>query len=508
MSNHTNLEWMILANKDTTAKTTTSPITQASDLKEGEIAIVDLSGARVTNITDAASATTALAAGFKIVKNESGELKFSPVINSSNFKKAYKKAFAPMIRQVSFLGYNGSSGDIVVDNNTYYNLRIRFRENVVGQMDSTLVQSGYMSDSNATSSEIADNQLKNAVLNSNSPTQKPIKVARVGNQSATLTTLGTATIMKFTKGSPIVTAWTTSSGVFAASTVTVAADKYISVPSETINKFTITATAAAGNIYIGTTAYAGTSLATYAAAINLGTQAFAVVNGSAIEITLINQTETLPIFQIVTGTDAIVSATAVSGYGESVATIYKVVTGGSAVASITLDAPYQGETAYAKCGTSQAAFNTGYAGTDPTAFGIKVQAISKNYSPNRKVREGVSFFLEATGYSTTPITDSVYGNVGSGDWGAVTDRYIFAQAAGSNGMQFQNDRFSTILTATKNEAYDMFSILCEGAAEGRFISSTQKIQSNVLVAIPVAAHTVSGDANYDTNAQLTALALV
>lgn len=499
MNSHTNIKYMHVTKKDTAAASTNA-VKSVSDLRVGETALIDPTGARVTTLD-----ATALKTGFKVVQNDGGVLKYSPLVNTRSVTGCQKKEYAPFIRQVSFLGYNGTSGDIFVDNNIDYRLRIRFKENISGQYDTALVAGSHTSDADATSAEIADNQIRTMVLNTNDPKKKPVKVARVGNQSATLTTIGTATILKFNKGSKIVEAITSTSGVLSASTMTVAADKYISVPSESINKFSITATVAAGNIYLGTTAYAGTSLATYAAAINAGTQATAVVNGSAIEITLINQTEILPPFQIVTGTDAIVASTAMAGFGESVATIYKVTTGGSGVASIELDAPYQGETCYAKAGTSQAAFNVGYAATDPTAFGLKVTAISKNYSPNRIVREGTSFQIEATGYSTTKITYAIAPNEGSGDWGKVTDLFIFAQAEGKNGSQYQNDRYSTIQFAEQYEAYDMYTINRSEGSGGRVISQNSTLDSEIIIAIPTAAHRASGDANDTLNTQLTAL---
>ena len=503
MNSHTNIKYMHVTKKDTAAASTNA-VKSVSDLRVGETALIDPTGARVTTLD-----ATALKTGFKVVQNDGGVLKYSPLVNTRSVTGCQKKEYAPFIRQVSFLGYNGTSGDIFVDNYTDYRLRIRFKENISGQFDTALIAGGYASDANATSAEIADNQIQTMVLNTNDSKKKPVKVARVGSHNATLIAFANATtakILKFSKNSNVVSILQSDLTAGAADVVE---DRYISVPSESGNKFTIAGNIT-GTIYIGTIGYAGTSATTFAASINAGTQATAVVSANNVIITLINQTEVLPPVSVVTTGGATAVASITTGFGETVPTLYKISTGGTGVSSFVLDAPYQGSDCYAVVGTVKGS-NVQYTSVsgsvyeEPSAFGLKVTAISKNYSPNRIVREGTSFQIEATGYSTTKITYAIAPNEGSGDWGKVTDLFIFAQAEGKNGSQYQNDRYSTIQFAEQYEAYDMYTINRSEGSGGRVISQNSTLDSEIIIAIPTAAHRASGDANDTLNTQLTAL---
>lgn len=93
--------------------------TSPAGLAAGSGAFFDESGSHVT--TDATGSTSKV---FFAWKDAAGVIHKSPLIRGSKLKNAISKAPASKVEQVSFLGYNGSTGSITAAANTYYSVRL------------------------------------------------------------------------------------------------------------------------------------------------------------------------------------------------------------------------------------------------------------------------------------------------------------------------------------------------------------------------------------------------
>ena len=158
-----------------------SPVVDYSSLADGEVAVVNshnivLSAASV--LTDDFVAES----GIKLVQRSGTDLLQSDLIKQNNIL-SYKGALdAAGTEQISYIGYNGTSGAIEVVNSKLYVVRLSLLEkDQTGQGQEWIINAPYKSTASATEHAIANGlalSMANAV---NRQTVKPMKVELIAN---------------------------------------------------------------------------------------------------------------------------------------------------------------------------------------------------------------------------------------------------------------------------------------------------------------------------------------
>ncbi len=128
--------------------------TRVENLEDGRIGITNLFGKILT--TDADTFDT-------IVIHQGGSNRRSDAIKRANVKSIKTKAYAAPTNQITYIGYNGTAGDLQAINNNNYIIRLNF---VTGNRSQEfpmqrILHGSYVSDATATKLEIADGITKN-----------------------------------------------------------------------------------------------------------------------------------------------------------------------------------------------------------------------------------------------------------------------------------------------------------------------------------------------------------
>ena len=128
--------------------------TRVENLEDGRIGITNLFGKILT--TDADTFDT-------IVIHQGGSNRRSDVIKRSNVKSIRTKAYAAPTNQITYVGYNGTAGDLQAINNNNYILRINF---VTGNRSQEfpmqrIIQGRFVTGATSTKLEVADGLTKN-----------------------------------------------------------------------------------------------------------------------------------------------------------------------------------------------------------------------------------------------------------------------------------------------------------------------------------------------------------
>jgi hypothetical protein len=142
--------------------------------------------------------TSALVAGdrFQIVyKKVDGQLMESPVIDFTYVKnKAYVNT-AAATEQVSYIGYNGTTGSIALSNNSNYRVSIVLSDDTKMQgYGKNIKMADYTSDASATQLEVADGITAGLLANLSQDNPKMIKAERVINSAGLALGTGVDTI--------------------------------------------------------------------------------------------------------------------------------------------------------------------------------------------------------------------------------------------------------------------------------------------------------------------------
>jgi hypothetical protein len=203
----------LLIGKDVGAGTPTTAVNgtiiAASDtyLLDGEMAVVN-SHNKVLSATSVLTDDIVAESGIKILLRNGTHIISSDMIKQANIVGVKGVVDSAAVQQVSYIGYNTSSGSIAASNSKLYVVRVNLKEqDQTGQGQQIVLNSPYKSDASATQAEVA-NGLALALSNTMCrQTVKPIKVELI-NSTAT----GSTNIMDYTvtivKGSKIVTVGT------------------------------------------------------------------------------------------------------------------------------------------------------------------------------------------------------------------------------------------------------------------------------------------------------------
>jgi hypothetical protein len=401
----------------------------------GSIAIVNEAGTVQT------STIMATDGEFRLVQKLSdGSLIFSPFFNPTKVKNVVGKSYVQPINQVSFLGFNGSSGALDATAAEDFVTNLVWENSRGFYNNSPLMLTAAYRTVAASQKELAFGLQSHWAAALKRQPYKFVKVEVVGDGTVADIT-GTSTITKVTKGSKGASVFIKDADGTAgmtASTASVTDATVLNVPSSGGRTFTFSAVAlgtSAGHhlVVIGETTYlvadAGTNAqnaTAIAAAINAGTQATAVVDTAAITVTYNTDFYSLPPLVLSSDDDstwAQVAVTIASGDTEPVK--YQISGTTSAAATFTLTEAYEGETGYVFDGTTDT-INTGIATV--TNYGLKFtgqenstfDAVNDTHSMTR-------FSVTLGNFSTATVTYSQKANEGSGYWKGLANQEVYAQ---------------------------------------------------------------------------------
>lgn len=409
--------------------------TRAENLASGEVAISDVYG-------NVPASGTGLG---KFMIHQGGSSRITDVITTSNVVSVSAKAFAAPTEQITYIGYNGSSGAIQAINSNDYFVRMNFPFGSRGQEfpQQNWVMGYYKSDTSATQLEIAAGLVQTMAADFRKKYERSVKVEMTGDGTVADFT-GTATMLKFTKDSKTV-AFVTSAGV--ASTGSITAGDIINIPSQEATSYSFTANilgTGAGRhlVWLGNTLYnvadAGTAAQNadaIAAAINAGTQATASVSTATVTITPIYNADPfgVPVVNYTADDSAYSNAAVTIVSGDAVPVKYIASGSVSSAASFELTVPFQGETQYAVGGTT-AATQTGV--STVTNYGLKLTALKRKFRliPGVRYRKA-RFITTIENFGTTTVTNSRNSFLGSGTYEQVAEEDLFGDIVFGNGYR-------------------------------------------------------------------------
>ncbi len=378
-----------------TAETATNPI----DLADGAIGLfyrdpttllwklVDTSNPSAKTITNIANLY--IVRGVPI-----GKTPITVKVEGLGIEYYFGKAYSDSIKQVSHIGYDGTSGTGIIATalkEYYIGLALQFKtkppyipKNTVGIKSLASGNTQY-----SVSRQLAD-AINNTPADTPFNTGFPMLAEVVGNNSSVADFTGTATAVQFTKGSKTVNFMIEDATAgWTASTGTVADGDVIGIGHHSFAKVHFTADAlgsSAGRhlIMIGNTIYnvadAGTNAqnaTAIAVAINAGTQAIAVVTSSTtVTITLRPGYEGTKILVVKSADDSTFSAitlTVDTTIGGTPMNVFHAVGAVSAGATFTLDSPATFSGFW--YGGTSAVLNTGIV-TANTICGLRLTALN------------------------------------------------------------------------------------------------------------------------------------
>lgn len=430
--NQKNVKYLMLGISDADIAAAGTVIEGPSSLTEGVLAIVD--STNTTVVTEQTSGKV------RIVQRVGDILIYSPFIDVTKLRgKRYQAGVRPS-EQVTFVGYNGTSGALADAASSDYIIK-NVVKNVITTYNTTpaINHWSYRSAASTTEAAVAKGLLDSFNAWDKRNPEDILKCERVAATTSVAAFTGSAVIYKLTKGLKGVSAYiktTDATSTFTASTVTVADGDVVHVASTNAKTFTFSAVAlgaGAGRhvVYIGETAYnvadAGTAAQNGAAivtAINAGTLAVASNVDEVVTITYTDATANYAPPMVMSTDDdstwANVAVTAASG--DTVPVKYKVDGAVTAGATFNLDTPWQGETCYLYEGTGATTTSSiGKATLNGDTFGLKFTGQALPVNGETRVYEKVRFTLGLDGdfAETVSVTYSVNANEGVGNYGQI-----------------------------------------------------------------------------------------
>jgi hypothetical protein len=130
-------------------------VSDYSKLADGEMIITNSHG-MVLSATSVLTDDIVAESGIKIMKRNGTDVITSDLIKQGNILGVKPVAYAAAVEQVSYIGYNGTSGAIDVANSKLYVIRISLQEtDITGQGQQWILNAPFKSDATATQVEIA-----------------------------------------------------------------------------------------------------------------------------------------------------------------------------------------------------------------------------------------------------------------------------------------------------------------------------------------------------------------
>jgi plastocyanin len=158
-----------------------NPVVDYSSLVDGEVAVVN-SHNIVLSASSVLTDDIVAESGIKLVQRSGLNLLSSDMIKQNNILSYKGSTDAAGVEQISYIGYNGTSGAVEVVNSKLYVIRLGLKEkDQTGQGQEWIINAPYKSTAAATEHAIANGlalSLANAV---NRQTVKPMKVELIAN---------------------------------------------------------------------------------------------------------------------------------------------------------------------------------------------------------------------------------------------------------------------------------------------------------------------------------------
>jgi hypothetical protein len=191
---------LVAGNVARTASASIDP-NSANYIADGEVVIVSSAG----TVLDS---TTVLAEDkIRIVQRSGDQVFYSPTIKGSDIASYKGSAYATDVEQVSYVGYNGTSGAIDAITSNDYLVRIVRQDTQATYLNKEMLKFGaYRSLATTTQELIAKGLVDSLIANFSREPEQEIKFERVSSGANTAAT-GTGTLT-FTKGSTTVSAGT------------------------------------------------------------------------------------------------------------------------------------------------------------------------------------------------------------------------------------------------------------------------------------------------------------
>lgn len=424
--NQKNVKYLMLSKSDATLMAAGTVINEPGDLTEGQLAIVNSANTTVT--TDQTGTSPYMV---RVVQRVGDELIFSPWIDASKLRKVTAVTGVKSTEQVSFVGYNGTSGSLggaPASTSDYILKGIIKNTKTTYNCTPFITHWSYQAAASASEQTIAKGLLDSFNAWAKRFPEKVLACERVA-ATTSVAAHDTATVVKLTNGSKSVALYikaTAPNTTLTASTTTIAANTVINAPSWNGRTFTFTCLDAVGHTcHIGTESYYiadqntaadGSDNATaLVALINAGTVATAVAATAAVTVTYNDNFYGLPpmVFSNVAAAPTTVAVTIASG--DAVPVKYVVSATTAAAATYVLDTEWQGPTGYAYTGTT-AATHVGETTLNGDDFGLKFTSKVLPVSFEKRNYEKVRFELGVDGDFPTDVTvtDSVAASEGVG----------------------------------------------------------------------------------------------
>lgn len=158
------------------ARTTSASIdpNSANYLADGEVLVVDEAG----TVLDTTSVLTK--DEVRLVQRSGDELFWSPVVRASEIKRYIGSAYATDVEQLTYLGFNGTTGaiDVIADND--YLVRVIRQDIQATYMNKEMLKFGaYRTGASATQDEIATGLVTSLIANYSREPEREIKFERI-----------------------------------------------------------------------------------------------------------------------------------------------------------------------------------------------------------------------------------------------------------------------------------------------------------------------------------------
>ena len=496
-------------------------ITKYTDLADGEVVVTNNAGAV---IDDSATSTSA----FRIVARTGNQLQFSDVIDCTKVKSYDINPPILPQPQIDFVGSNGTSGSLDIDDATAYRIYLEIQ---AGQTHDDFarrqVKEGVYKTaaSGDTQYNVADGLF--ASLVANFERDKDLwNVMRFGivNAGGTVADFtGDGKFLYFVKGSTTVTV-TTDAGAVIATNFAITAGNLLYVPSETGKKWTFTALDAIEHeVWIGTTKITVADAATAAdgsdnqaaivTAINASAAAsekvYAYESGTADVVILYKEdyVSTPPIVWDDTNNVAL-AVSLTSTYGDSVGTVYEVAAtvSAGAASSFTLTRPYQGETTYCVGDGTSAVYNTGIL-TAGTNYGIKLYTLPQPFVAGKNNYNMPIFRTAAIDFGSSTSVTSTAAKRGVGSYKEVGD--IESQLQLNRGAYLRSmvaKISEPVNTVTTNSLYNYLTVTYVNDYRTELLGSAMDAPKTLLIAGEIHATATTSNQMGSTTASYEGIA--
>ena len=192
----------LLIGKDLGAVTPTTAkgavITDYSKLADGEMAVVNSQNV-VLSATSVLTDDQVKLHGVKVIQRSGTELIASDLIKQENILTYKGQVDVAAAEQITYIGYNGTTGSITAANSKLYVVRVSLREqDLTGQGQEIILNAPYKSDSSATQLEVGNGLALSLANTMNRQTVKPISVELLSSAAyfATAVFANTVTVVK------------------------------------------------------------------------------------------------------------------------------------------------------------------------------------------------------------------------------------------------------------------------------------------------------------------------